>query len=448
MTLLHKDLEEGVLEKIRPATDEYTKRDLIFSKVKEVLEEKLKKSGLRGEVTLQGSARKETWLRGELELDVFVLFPPSTKEWIREVAYPVILEAARELGEPEVRFAEHPYVRLLVEDVPVELVPAFKVRSGSEAITAVDRTPFHTEWFLKAVERLGNWVKDEVRLLKKFFKGIGVYGAEVKVRGFSGYLTELLIVHHKGFAELFGAAERWRPPVVLDTVGEGLANLKRKFRGAAMIVPDPVDPKRNAAAAVSLETLAWAVLAMRVYKRSPSETFYFPTIPEDAVPKLPTFLVKIPLKGNNPPETIWGELRRVSKSLLKELGRLGFQVTRSSLWSDERELACIALEVLNPLLPPLEVKRGPPVWAGEHVLKFVEKHATAPIGPWLEGDKLFVVERRKIRTLEEAVLGYIKRLKADSLDLGSVSVEEVRGSPKEAWLRAFLRGKPTWWRSA
>jgi tRNA adenylyltransferase (EC 2.7.7.25) len=41
--------------------------------------------------------------------------------------------------------------------------------------------------------------KDEVRLLKKFMKGIGVYGAEIKVKGFSGYVAELLVYFYDSF---------------------------------------------------------------------------------------------------------------------------------------------------------------------------------------------------------------------------------------------------------
>jgi tRNA nucleotidyltransferase (CCA-adding enzyme) len=45
----------------------------------------------------------------------------------------------------------------------------------------------------------------EVRLLKKFMKGTGVYGAEIKIGGFSGYLCELLILKYRSFAQTIEA---------------------------------------------------------------------------------------------------------------------------------------------------------------------------------------------------------------------------------------------------
>ena len=442
MTLLHPDLEKEVLKKINPTKEEYEKRDKIFNKVKSVVERRLREASLEGEVTLQGSARKGTWLRGSLELDVFVLFPPQDKKWIREAAFPVLLSSAKELGEPEVRYAEHPYVRVEVEGVPVELVPAFKVKSASKAITAVDRTPFHTRWFLEQVKKLGEGIVEEVRLLKAFFKGIKVYGAEIKVRGFSGFMTEILVTYYGGFAEVLKAATAWRPPVVLETSLSKKEALKR-FK-SPMIAPDPTDPRRNAAAAVSLDSLATFVLAATVYQSKPSLSFYFEPAPPRSVPALPTYVVEIPLKGGFPPETVWGELQRITDSVLKRLERAGFVVTRRALWSDERSVAKVALEFLQDVLPPMEVKSGPPVWLKNNVERFLKKHENAA-SVWVDGGRLYAVEERKVRTAPEGISEALKDLKAESLDIEKYRITKVVDSPQEGWLAWFVRGRPSWW---
>jgi len=444
LTLLHENLERDVLNKIRPTEEEIKKRDKIFEEVKRVIEESLNGKGLSGEVTLQGSARKGTWLRGNLELDVFVLFPPKDKAWIKEVAFPALLEAAERLGVPETRFAEHPYVRVTVEGVPVEIVPAFRVRSASEAITAVDRTPFHTQWFLERVKELGDWVVEETRLLKAFLKGIGAYGAELKVRGFSGYMTEILVVHYRGFAETIKAMSKWRPPVVLETSLKKDDALKR-FSKAPLIAPDPVDPKRNAGAAVSLDTLALAELAARRYVEKPSLKFYFEQEPPREAPKLPTYLVEIPLVEGSPPETVWGELRRVAESLTKHLKKLGFPITRYALWSDERSVAKVGLEALEDVLPDYEIRLGPPVWLEKNVKSFLEKHENPVIGPWIEEGRLFIIEKRRVRELDKAAIEHLKKMKTESLNLSNSKVTKVTEPPKEAWLAWFVTGKPKWW---
>ena len=38
-----------------------------------------------------------------------------------------------------------------------------------------------------------------MRLLKKFLKSVGVYGAEIATSGFSGYVTEILILKYGSF---------------------------------------------------------------------------------------------------------------------------------------------------------------------------------------------------------------------------------------------------------
>jgi tRNA nucleotidyltransferase (CCA-adding enzyme) len=56
--------------------------------------------------------------------------------------------------------------------------------------------------------------------------GIGVYGAEIKVGGFSGYLCELLILHHNSFLDTVKAFARYKHRTVIDI--EGYYEQRRK----------------------------------------------------------------------------------------------------------------------------------------------------------------------------------------------------------------------------
>ena len=56
---------------------------------------------------------------------------------------------------------------------------------------AADKSPFHTEY---VTNKLDEEKRDQVRLLKKFLKSLGIYGAEIAKNGFSGYVTEVLIL--------------------------------------------------------------------------------------------------------------------------------------------------------------------------------------------------------------------------------------------------------------
>ena len=48
-------------------------------------------------------------------------------------------------------------------------------------------------------QKLSDSLKGEVRILKKFFLHIGVYGAEIAKEGFSGYVSEVLISYFGSF---------------------------------------------------------------------------------------------------------------------------------------------------------------------------------------------------------------------------------------------------------
>ena len=434
MSLLHEDIEKEVIERIRPTEEEKELRDRIFSMVKEKLERVLNERGLKADIELQGSARKGTWLKGNLELDVFIMFEPKNKEWIREVVFPILLEAAKGLGPYEVRFAEHPYVRVYVLGIPVELVPAFKVEDGSKAITAVDRTPFHTRYVLSKVKELGEQIVDEIRLMKAFLKGIGTYGAEIKVRGFSGYATELLVLHYGGFAEALRAISKWRPPVVVNAKKDVI----KKFPNAEVIMLDPVDPKRNVTAAVSAESLSLTILAANRYISKPKLEFFFPPKGGEASARLPVYLVKFPI-AEEPPETVWGELKRVGNSIVKNLKKMGFVVTRWHVWTDEKSSAAIAIELLEDTLPEYEIIKGPPVWL-ENVNDFLDKYAEGPV--WVEGHRLYALRKRKFKKAEEALTSVLKNLKAKSLKLESFELSKVEKG--KGWLGEFLRGRRAW----
>src|SRR5699024_8908067 len=74
---------------------------------------------------------------------------------------------------------------------------------------------------------------------------------DLRTRGFSGYLTELLVLEHGGFRNLVEAAADWQPPVRFDPEDHGT----RRFDDPLVVI-DPTDPERNVAAVLSATNLA------------------------------------------------------------------------------------------------------------------------------------------------------------------------------------------------
>ena len=105
--------------------------------------------------------------------------------------------------------------------------------------------------------------EDDVLLLKQFMKGIGVYGSELKVGGFSGYLAELLVLCYGSFAGVLQAAIRLEAGNVHRP---GRASGK-KTHDEPLVVVDPVDPNRNVAAALTLDKMFQFAAASRCIPR-------------------------------------------------------------------------------------------------------------------------------------------------------------------------------------
>ncbi|MEM2275991.1 MAG: nucleotidyltransferase domain-containing protein, partial [Thermoproteota archaeon] len=184
-----QEVVQEVLKRIKPSPEERDHMNHVLSKVVSTLREELKNLEPEVDVLVEGSVAKDTWLSGETDADVFVRFPIK---WKKEEMGRVLIDNVKKIFGSEkcrLRFAEHPYVTVRIEGINVDIVPCYRVEKGAYR-SATDRTVFHTE-FVK--EKLSPDMRDEARLLKKFFKGIGVYGAEIKTRGFSGFLVELLV---------------------------------------------------------------------------------------------------------------------------------------------------------------------------------------------------------------------------------------------------------------
>src|SRR5579864_3598389 len=193
-----------------PDCTEVRKLEGVALKVSTRLKETFAKESAdpKPEIVLGGSYARGTWLKGNHDIDFFLQYPEDyTREKLESVAIRYATEAVQGY-RVKLRYAEHPYVEAFAEDVRVNLVPCYKVAPGQWR-SAADRSPYHTKYIsAKLDERL----KLEARLFKKFVKISGVYGAEVKIQGFSGYACEVLVM--------------WRGPF-LKTL-EGLSKLKPK----------------------------------------------------------------------------------------------------------------------------------------------------------------------------------------------------------------------------
>jgi tRNA nucleotidyltransferase (CCA-adding enzyme) len=336
---------------------------------------------------LVGSAARGTWLAGDHDLDIFLGVPP-------EGDLGAALEVAR-LAAPhhEEKYAEHAYIHARIDGFEVDLVPCYLVDDASSLKSAVDRTPFHTKYVSLRIKGK----EDDVLLLKQFMKGVNVYGSELKTGGFSGYLTELLVLCYGSFASVLRAASIWRPGQCLDL--EGHASVKHD---EPLIVVDPVDPKRNVAAALTLDKMLQFAGAARSFLAEMKLDFFFPSLqPPLSDEELKAQVIS---RGTMPillefaapdvvEDVLYPQLRKAEGSIKALLERNGFLMLRSDI-STYRDRAVMLFEMQVWQLSKACRRTGPPAWEAEHAARFLAAHPHILSGPYIADGKIVVEETR------------------------------------------------------
>ena len=252
--------------------------------------------------------------------------------------------------------------------------------------------------------------KDEVRLLKRFMKNFGIYGAELRVEGFSGYLCELLIICYGSLLSLMEYAADWDGPAIsLDAV-EDAAALRAKFPSPLVLV-DPVDPDRNVAAVVAQTSLSRFIFECRRFLAFPSAKFFHS---EKKLRSMGQIAAAIRLRGTRcllvsfpappvVPDVLWPQLKKTAQALSRRLSALGFSAFGCYHWSDGKECA-VLIELDRWELPAVAKAEGPAIRFRKDMDAFVEKHSGA-LNLHLEHDRIVAVERREIRSAEVALKG-------------------------------------------
>jgi tRNA nucleotidyltransferase (CCA-adding enzyme) len=359
--------------------------------------------GIAMRAMLVGSAARGTWLSGDHDLDIFLAVPPD--ENLAE-ALDIAKLAAPHYQE---KYAEHAYIHALMDGFEVDLVPCYLVADASHLKSAVDRTPFHTKY----VSRKITGKEDDVLLLKQFMKGVQVYGSELKVGGFSGYLAELLVLCYGSFADVLRAASSWRPGLRLDLEGHGTEK-----HNEPLIVVDPVDPKRNVAAALTLDRMLQFAVAARSFLAEPKIDFFFPPplsplSDEQLIAELDrreTMPILIDFTAPDVVEDVlYPQLRKAESSISALLERNGFCMLRSDVFA-YRDRAVMLFEMQVWQLSKACRREGPPAWQAEHASRFMAAHPRPFSGPFIEGGKVVVEEARQYTSARDLLSCQIANL--------------------------------------
>ena len=413
-------LERSVLERIVPSEDEILSISERANRLKSMVQEYIQDHGIDIDIMFAGSFSKGTFLSNP-DLDLFLMFPESVpKKDLERIG----LQAGEDILHGERMFSEHPYTRGVFEGLDVDMVPCYHLATTDKLQSAVDRTPFHTAYICRT---LSSEQKDQVRLLKKFMKGIGTYGAEQDSRGFSGYLCEVLVVKYGSFRGVLEGAQSWRDGTVIEVEGRG-PEMK-----APLVVYDPVDPRRNMASSVHIDTMSLFIAAAAEYLRQPDERFFFTpersplTVEElrEIASQHGSRLVSVVFDRPDVIEdSLYSQLWKTQIAIGKKLDECSFGVLRAVHSMDDAKMTGV-FELERDVLPRTRKHPGPPVWvrASENFLSRWENNPNGD--PFIEDGRWTVIADRPYVRADDMIRGEAPMSGAGrNLDVGTMDVHD------------------------
>ncbi len=415
-----KRLLPRVLTHIKPSKDEQLAMDVFSELLQEEAERHAKRFGARP--MLCGSVAKNTWLSHHRELDLFLLFDKSLpREKLEEYGLQLSKDIVLGLGgRYRIAYTEHPYLSALVKHdgkvYDLDVVPCYDIEPGTIK-SAVDRTPHHVRYIRQHIAGL----EDDVRLLKQLCTAAGCYGADLRFQGFSGYLCELLILYYKGFPKAIQEISNWHPGISINFGKYG----KSKFDSPLAAI-DPVDSKRNVAAAVSPESFFKLVKACKSLLETPSEKIFFKELSkpysvleiEKEMKRRGTRWYLLRLRKPDVQEDIlFSQARRTQERIETLLKENDFKVFRKSFYMGD--FIAFFFEMETWILPKIARRIGPDIFT-KHAKQFLEHYKDDRI--YIEGRNWVVEYEREFISVADFFKSLLSRGAGELKSIGIPSV--------------------------
>lgn len=383
------DALNTVLSKIKP--DEAARK-----KVLDVANAFLAELGLKikdAELILGGSIAKGTWLVDDkLDVDVFVAFD---YEKYKDMSDTLANELEKSLVGAERFHGSRDYFQVVKDEILFELIPILNIKDSTEALNITDVSPLHSGW---VVSKSNDSMRDEIRLTKAFCKAHRMYGAESYIKGFSGYVLEILTITSGGFLKLMKAASKWKSQVVID-VEKHHKHIEfevdaSKLQGPLVVI-DPVQPGRNAAAALGFEVFEKFVALAKKCSKNPSEEMFDREVIDIEGLRAKGALVFTGVAQEGKQDIIGCKLEKVYEQMLLLCKQHEFEIVNSD-W-DWNEEAVFVLEFASKELPKQRKVTGPPSEMEKNVTAFKGKYSDA----YEENGQWFAIVDREIRSVSD-----------------------------------------------
>ncbi len=363
-------LLEKEKRKLRPA-----KSKKAFEAIRKKINDSIRRSKIGAEAVFGGSIAKGTNIKGDFDCDIFVKFQMSYRE--KDIS--TITERILSGFKPERIHGSRDYFQFKVKKMRYEVVPVLDIKDTSEIVNTTDASPLHAEWVRKEIEKEPS-LADEIRLTKQFCKAQGVYGAESYIRGFSGHVVDILTIDYRGFLNLLRGAAKWKDKTIIDYYdvhkGRALENLNASKTESPLILIDPMEQGRNAAASLSPEKFERFIDSARGFLKRPRASYF-------RKKKLSLIELKRKAKGKRlliiEAFSLDGKEDIVGSKMLKAFEYMKTQLSindfpiHDSGWEWDRKRKALFWIISESILSEKEWM-GPPLGEKTAVKSFKEKH--------------------------------------------------------------------------
>jgi len=416
MAAIDNILNEVLIE-IKPTTQEIDLINDITRILLELLDKRAQELRINyNKIEPQGSTGiKQTQVKNDFDIDLFIglnynhykpkyqglskskLKKKSKKDFLA-LCNKWILQSLtlNEFHNPRLLYAEHPYVTVdyILKNIKIkiDIVLYFDLEleyiKEHGPISAVDRSPWHG-YFVR--DKLNPKQKNDVRLLKQFFKACYSYGDKSVIGkvGFIGYSAELLIYYFKDLINLFKNFNELEKKA-LDYYNRDMEELNKivHFQNDYLIIIDPIDKNRNVASAISERAFKYCNKKINEFLQHPSlEYFKIKPIPEiDLSNKEDSLLSKIfIIELQNIDFNIHYTINRDKLYSLGESIKANGEKEFSHVdrfekiifevyFKEEKNQYNIAIYCERPHISESYHRKGPPLTEQKHIINFKKKN--------------------------------------------------------------------------
>ena len=394
-----KQIIKEILPKINVSDEENNKIKKVISEINKKLKDNLSK--YNANFFVGGSVGKGTNLPGTHDIDIFIRFKEDGE--LSEN-----LEKVLDVFENVVRLkGSRDYFKIDYEGYEIEFIPVLYCKTISSAKNITDHSPFHVNWSKRKSK-----MNDDVKLAKLFFNANGLYGAESWIGGFSGHAIEILTKHYGSFEKLIKNISKWGDEVIIDTEKLYKSELDIKYelnksKLNKLILIDPIDKERNAAAALSLEKYDIAKKVCNDFLEKPTKKYFeIKTIDVETLKKMSKknklFFYELEPEGDKQDVAGSKMLTRLKK-IVKVVKDNEFEILDSGLYWNKKDKGLIWIIVPDKDLEKKKILTGPPTYGNTHdIMNFKSKHRKV----WREGYNYYTEVKRnytKITTLMKKI---------------------------------------------